>query len=90
MLYCFNKERMNHDGSLLCEIQANTFEKSIDELNCSSVIFIERFMKSKIAKTFDNQSILDTNLQPLDVLERIDEEYGVSNYGSVKYTHDEM
>ncbi len=47
-------------------------------------------MKSKIAKTFDNQSILDTNLQPLDVLERIDEEYGVSNYGSVKYTHDEM
>ncbi len=47
-------------------------------------------MKSEIAKTFDNQSILDTNLQPLDVLERIDEEYGVTNYGSVKYTYDEM
>lgn len=90
MRYCYDKERMNHDGSLVCEIQANTFEKSIDELNCSSEIFIRRFMKSKIAKTFDNQSILDTNLQPLDVLERIDEEYGVSTYGSVKYTHDEM
>ncbi len=30
MRYCCDKERMNHDGTLLCEIQANTFEKSID------------------------------------------------------------
>ena len=47
-------------------------------------------MHSNIAKEFDNASILLTNLQPMDILEHIDEQYGVSDYGSVKYTVNEM
>ena len=47
-------------------------------------------MKSEIAKRFDNESILESNIQANDILELINEEYGISNYGSVKYTKNEM
>ena len=47
-------------------------------------------MKSEIAKRFDNESVLETNIQANDILQLVDEEYGVSDYGSVKYTHNEM
>ena len=41
-----NVKKIDNDGLLLCEIQAETFEKSIDKMNSSSEIFIRRFMKS--------------------------------------------
>lgn len=85
-----NVKKIDNDGLLLCEIQAETFEKSIDKLNSSSEIFIRRFMKSKIAGRLDNKSLLDTTIQPNDILQLLDEEYGPTNYGSVKYSHDEM
>ena len=56
----------------------------------SSEIFIRRFMKSEIAKRFDNESVLESNIQANDILELINEEYGISNYGSVKYTRNEI
>ena len=71
-------------------MQASAFEKSIDKMETSSEIFVRRFMKSKIAKLIDNQSVLDSTIQSNDILDYINEEYGVSNYGSVKYTKDEM
>lgn len=83
-------KKINKRGLLLCELQAKAFENSIDQMNCSSEIFIRRFMKSKIAKRFDKEDILESNMQPNDVLQLINEEYGVSSYGSVKYMHNEM
>ncbi len=84
------KKKITSDGLLLCEIQADTFEKSVDKMDCSSEIFIRRFMHSEIAKQFDNEFILNTTWQPHDVLDFINEEYGETSYGSVKYTHNEM
>ena len=83
-------KKLNKDELLLCELQATAFENSIDKMNSSSEIFIRRFMKSKIAKSLDNESVLESNIQANDILQMIDEEYGVSNYGTVKYTHNEM
>lgn len=83
-------KKINRDGLLLCELQANAFENSIDKMESSSEIFIRRFMKSKIAKRLDNQSILDSNIQANDILTLVDEEYSATDYGSVKYTHNEM
>ena len=83
-------KKIDRDGLLLCELQAKTFELSLSEQGTSSEIFIRRFMNSNIAKELDNASILQTNLQAKDILERIDEEYGVSEYGSVKYTANEL
>ena len=82
--------KIDKDGLLLCELQAMTFEKSIDRLGTSSEIFIRRFMKSEIVKRFDDESILDRNIQSNDILDFIEEEYGVSDYGTVKYTNNEM
>ena len=82
--------KISKDGILLCTLQAETFEKSVEKMDTSSEIFIRRFMKSEIAKRFDNESILESNIQANDILELINEEYGISNYGSVKYTRNEM
>ena len=83
-------KKINKDELLLCELQATTFENSIDKMDSSSAIFIRRFMKSNIAKRIDDESILESNLQANDILQLINEEYGVSHYGTIKYTHNEM
>lgn len=83
-------KKMNRDGLLLCELQAKAFENSIKKMDSSSEIFIRRFMRSRIAKRIDDESILDSNIQADDILDLVDEEYGISNYGSVKYTRNEM
>ncbi len=83
-------KKMSKDGLLLCDLQAKTFERTVDLTTVSSEIFIRRFMNSKIAKAMDNESVLQTNMHEKDILFMIEEQYGKSQYGSVKYTHDEM
>lgn len=83
-------EKIDHDGLLLCEIQAKTFELSVSVTETSSEIFVRRFMNSKTAKRLDEATILWGNDQPMDLLRSLDREYGQSNYGSVKYSPEEM
>ncbi|HHW94607.1 MAG TPA: antitoxin [Mogibacterium sp.] len=47
-------------------------------------------MNSRVAKSIDSGAILHTNIQAKDILSRIEEQYGPSNYGSIKYTRDEL
>ena len=82
--------KIDKDGLLLCDIQAKAFELSIKMQGTSSEIFIRRFMNSEAAKKLDNGTVLQTNIQAKDLLELVDEEYGKSNYGSVKYTPNEI
>lgn len=44
---------------------------------------MRRFVNSQTSKLIDSTSILETNLQPKDIIELIEEEYGYSNYGSL-------
>lgn len=83
-------KKISKDALLLCKLQAEAFENSIDKMDTSSEIFIRRFMKSEIAKRLDNESVLESNIQANDILELINEEYGISNYGTVKYTRNEI
>lgn len=83
-------KKMDKDGMLLCELQAKTFELSLKLTETSSEIFIRRFMNSDVVKELDNTSFLETNLQPKDIIEYIQQQYGGSQYGSVKYTENEM
>ena len=82
--------KIDHDGLILCDIQAETFELSIDKTNTSSEIFIRRFMHSEVAKYFDNKFILDSTLSSINILELLENEYGPSNYGNIKYTKEEI
>jgi YesN/AraC family two-component response regulator len=83
-------KRIDRDGLLLCELQARLFEDSLKYEKSSSEVFIRRFMHSNVVKELDSTAILMTNLQPRDILKRLDEQYGVSEYGTVKYLADEM
>lgn len=82
-------KKIDKDGLLLCELQAAAFENSIDKMDSSSEIFSRRFMRSKIAKSLDNESVLERNIQARniqasDILQLVDEEYGATDYGSIK------
>ena len=83
-------KKIDNDGLLLCEIQAKAFELSCEAQNTSSEIFIRRFMNSETAKRLDNMTLLQSNMQAADLLVLIDEEYGSSDYGSVKYSLNEL
>ncbi len=82
--------KIDKDGLLLCELQAQAFELSLDVVSTSSAIFIRRFMNSKVANSMDRMGFLDLNVGKNDLLDMIDEEYGRSKYGSVKYTKNEL
>ena len=47
-------------------------------------------MNSEVAKQLDNMTVLQNNTQAADLLVLIDEEYGKSEYGSVKYSPNEL
>ena len=59
---------MDRDGLLLCSMQAKAFELSKKEEESSSEIFIRRFMNSDIAQKMDSMALIQTNLQPSDML----------------------
>ena len=82
--------KMDQDGLLLCDLQGNAFELSIQLTSTSSEIFMRRFMNSKMVKMIDNESVLQMNIQPKDIIKWVEEEYKESKYGSVKYTKNEM
>lgn len=83
-------KKINQAGLLLCDLQARIFEMSIESLDCSSEIFMRRFMKSNAAKILDSEAALDTIIIPKDIINSIEEQYGSTAYGSVKYTANEM
>lgn len=78
-------KEFDRDGYLACTIQGNVFALSSEKEKCSSPIFIRRFMNSEIAREFDSLAILDDTLTEMDVLQVIDEEFGETSYGSIKY-----
>ena len=81
---------IDKDGLLLCELQGKTFEQSVKKTDVSSPIFVRRYMNSQAAKWLDTETVLASNILPEDLLEMIEEQYGTSEYGSVKYTQNEM
>lgn len=76
---------IDKDGLLISSFQGNVFASSIDKLECSSEVFMRRFMLSNIAVEFDLLAVLDEPLTINEVYSRIEDEFGKSTYGSIKY-----
>lgn len=75
--------KFDHNGLLIAEFQGKLFESSAD-LNCSSPIFIRRFLHSNLLKKLDDYSI-----PPFDLngsLKSIIEQFGDTSYGKEKYS----
>ena len=80
---------MNSDELLLCDLQANIFEYSLN-MGESSSIFIRRFMNSNVAKRFDNMSILNESDDYKKIIKEINNEYKNKSYGSSKFGLEEI
>lgn len=80
---------LDYFGFLLCEFQARIFVKSLEDNN-SSLIFLRRFKNSKIAKEIDEIKGIVWELDPIDAINRLNEEYEVSSYGQEKYQEAEL
>lgn len=76
---------IDRDGRMLCNIQGKIFENSVDRYGTSSQIFIRRYMLSELAERMDRPGFMDRPFNNDDAFLELDEEYGVSTYGSKKY-----
>ena len=74
----------------LCQAQAKIFEASVAKAYYSSPIFIRRFTYSSIAKSFDEKVFLYRSDSIEDIFNILDEEFGESQYGEIKYSPDQM
>ena len=77
-------------GLKLCKYQARLFQSSLDQTQCSSKIFIRRFMYSDLAKRMDSESILFDAMDITDAFEDINMQYGESSYGNDKFNSEEL
>lgn len=75
------KREMDQVGLLLCDIQGKIFEQSVTREECSSNIFIRRFMNSKFVSRMDNLTFINESMTIEEIFEELDIEYGKTNYG---------
>jgi hypothetical protein len=83
-------KKMDSLGLKMCNYQAKLFEKSLGKMDCSSRIFIRRFMNSNLAKRMDAYGTMFDSLDITEAIDEIEEQYGKSSYGIDKYTTDEL
>ena len=84
------KREMDQTGLLLCDIQGKIFEESVTREECSSNIFIRRFMNSKFVSRMDNLTFINEGITIEEIFEELHAEYGRSEYGKVKFSINEM
>lgn len=83
-------KKMDTDGLVLCDIQGKIFEESSENEQCSSNIFIRRYINSAVCKRLDTTSFLNESSSSLKIFEEINEEYGRSVYGKTKFSKEEL
>ncbi len=82
--------KIDEMGLKLCRMQAKVFETSLSKEECSSLIFMRRFMNSQVARRMDAGGFLFEACDVNQIIEEVDAEFGESSYGSEKYTENEM
>ncbi len=81
--------KFDHSGLLLAEYQGKLFEASIN-LNCSTGIFIRRFLHSDLLKMLDHNNPAEIILDVNDGINSILDQFGDTDYGKVKYSKSVM
>lgn len=76
-------KEFDHNGLMLAEYQGKLFEKSA-ELDCSSSIFIRRFLHSELLNDLDNCKSISFDIN--EGMKSILEQFGDSSYGKEKYS----
>ena len=81
---------MDSYGLKICAFQAALFERSVYELDCSSKIFIRRFMYSELASRIDSDGYYFDATGIEDAFDELEQQYGATRYGQQKYGAEEM
>ena len=76
-------KEFDHNGLMLAEYQGKLFEKSV-ELDCSSSIFIRRFLHSELLNDLDNSKSISFDIN--EGIKSILEQFGDSSQGKEKYS----
>ena len=79
----------DHNGLLIAEYQGKIFEKST-ELDCSTAIFIRRFLHSDLVKKMDMNDPAMLTLDVNEGIQSIQNQFGQSDYGKIKYSSNTM
>ena len=82
-------KEFDHTGLLLAEYQGKLFEKSTD-LNCSSPVFLRRFLHSDLLKKIDLNDTTALSLDVNDGIDSIQKQFGDTDYGKTKYSASAM
>ncbi len=82
--------QLDRDGLEFCKYRGSVFEKSLKKIECSSPIFIHRFCKSDFAKKLDSGIITNFSLDIDEAFNSLNEQYGPSNYGKIKYNQEQL
>lgn len=83
-------KKLDYNEYSVCRMQAKLFEASFNLTESSSPIFIRRFMNSEIASSFDDKSILLSAIDINNIFDLLEEEYGKTEYGTKKYSPNEL
>ena len=78
-------KEFDHNGLLLCEFQGTLFEKSA-ELECSTSVFLRRFLHSDLLKVIDKNTVSNLSLNADEGISQIMNEFGKTSYGKIKYS----
>lgn len=81
---------MDTYGLKLCGYQAELFKESAIQLKCSSRVFVRRFMNSRLADRIDANGLYFDATGIPEAFEELDEQYGATEYGKVKYSAEEL
>ena len=68
-------KKINEEGLKLCALQADIFAESLETTQCSSPIFIRRFINSQVAARMDHRGFL------LEASDAVSTSYGKERYG---------
>lgn len=82
--------KIDEIGLKLCKMQAKVFSASVKETNCSSLIFMRRFMNSGVAQRMDLGGFLFEACDVHQIIQEIETEFGESSYGKEKYSEAEL
>lgn len=77
-------------GLKVCRYQGNLFRESLDYTECSSPVFLRRFMYSEVAERMDTDGFLFEALDVQAAIDEVQNQYGESDYGSIKYGKNEL
>ena len=78
------------NGLRLAEYQGKLFEYSSEILECSSAVFIRRFLYSDLLKILDNNESSRLSLDAMEGIKLIEQQYGPSKYGKLKFSGESL